>query len=820
MEKRSSLQALVAIPFADIFDEIAALLLITTIGGLAAVRMRQPLIIAFIAVGILAGPAGLNWIKSEKQIHTFAEMGLALLLFIVGLKLDVHLLRSMGRVALAAGLGQVVFTTLGGLLITLALGMKPLTAFYVAVSLTFSSTIIIVKLLSDKRETDALHGRLALGILIVQDVVVILAMIVLSAFSGDKGANPAVQAVLVFVKGFGLLAGVWLISTQVMPRVLPTLAKTTELLVLSSITWALALATVGALLGFSREIGAFLAGVALASTPFRESIGVRLVGLRDFLLVFFFLELGSRLELGLLGAQLVPAIPLSLFVLIGNPLIVMVIIGALGYRKRTSLLTGITVGQVSEFSLIFVALGFKLGHVGEDAVGAVTLVLLVTIATSTYLILHIQDIYNRLAPHLGIFERKVPYREDARRDAGRLSDAADTLVFGLGSYGTGIAEQLEKKGWRVLGVDFDPQAVLRWQERGWDAVFGDATDAEFVRSLHLDHIRWVISSIRDDGANEALTGAVRGAGFSGYAAVAAYASDGMQPAGDPHGDLVLSPFADAAVQAADLILEKEEAKARVIMDRQIQAMEDHYVICGYGRMGRQIVKDLDANGVPCVVVEDNPEQLPMLRDGLVPHVEGAATGDETLRRAGIDRAKGLIAVAASDEENVFIVLTARGLNKDLYIVARSILKENEDKLRHAGADMVMSPYSLGGRRMAAAVIRPEVMDFLDLVVHSDGVETEMAKITVPAASPCVGKALSELELWEACEVTLLALMRPGGELQANPGPSIVLQEGDELIAMGTPAQIEAARGALVLPAARPGRVQLPVPAASPQAGFA
>ncbi len=149
MEKRSSLQALVAIPFADIFDEIAALLLITTIGGLAAVRMRQPLIIAFIAVGILAGPAGLNWIKSEKQIHTFAEMGLALLLFIVGLKLDVHLLRSMGRVALAAGLGQVVFTTLGGLLITLALGMKPLTAFYVAVSLTFSSTIIIVKLLSD-----------------------------------------------------------------------------------------------------------------------------------------------------------------------------------------------------------------------------------------------------------------------------------------------------------------------------------------------------------------------------------------------------------------------------------------------------------------------------------------------------------------------------------------------------------------------------------------------------------------------------------------------------------------------------------------------
>ncbi len=820
MEKRFRLRSLVAIPFVDIFDEIAALLLITTIGGLFAVRLRQPLIIAFIAVGILAGPAGLNWIKSEKQIHTFAEIGLALLLFIVGLKLDVGLLRTMGRVAMAAGLGQVAFTTIGGLIITLALGMKPLTAFYVAVSLTFSSTIIIVKLLSDKRETDSLHGRLSLGILIVQDVVVIALMIALSAFAGDRAANPAVQAIVVPLKGLGLLAGVWLISSYVMPRVLPYLAKTTELLVLSSITWALALASVGSLLGFSREIGAFLAGVALASTPFRESIGARLVGLRDFLLVFFFLELGSRLDLGLLGSQLVPAIPLSLFVLIGNPLIVMFIVGALGYRKRTSLFTGITVAQVSEFSLILVALGFELGHVGEDAVGVVTLVLLVTIATSTYLILNLQGVYDILAPYLGICERKVPYREDARRDAGRFADSADMLLFGLGTYGTGIAEQMEKKSWRVLGVDFDPQAVIRWKERGWDVVFGDATDAEFVRTLHFEHIRWVVSSIRDESVNTVLMRAIRDAGFGGYTAIAAQGTDEILPADGPQSELVLSPFADAAVQAADLILEEEEVKARIIMDRQIEAMQGHFVICGYGRMGQQILRDLKANGVSGVVIEDNPEQLRMLRDGHVPHIEGTATDDETLRRAGIGRAKGLIAVAVSDEENVFIVLTARGLNENLYIVARSILEENEDKLRHAGADRVMSPYILGGRRMAASIIKPEVMDFLDLVVHSDGVETEMAKITVPSGTPCIGKALGDLSLWEECEVTLLALTPPGGELHANPSPSLVLHEGDELIVMGTPAQIEAARGALLAPPATPAREQTTGPAASPQVGFA
>lgn len=781
------------IAFTDIFDEIVALLLVATLAGMFAIRLRQPLIIGFIAVGILAGPSCLDWIRSVDQIHAMAEMGLALLLFIVGLKLDVHLMRRMGRVALAAGLGQVAFTTIGGFLIAYALGMNTVTSFYVAMALTFSSTIIIVKLLSDKREADSLHGRLALGILIVQDIVVVLAMIFLSAFSGGKSEQPIYQAFVVVAKGLSLLAGVWLASSFILPRLLPLLAKTTELLVLFGIMWALGFANLGEALGFSKEIGAFLAGVSLASTPFRESIGVKLTSLRDFLLVFFFIELGARLDLSLLGTQVWSAIPLSLFVLIGNPIIVMVIIGAMGYRKRTSLLTGVTIAQVSEFSLILVAMGAKLGHIGDDAVGVVTLVALITIASSTYMILYSHNIYDRLAPYLGVFERRMPYREDSRRDRLRISDSADTLIFGLGSYGTGIAEQLKARGRRVLGVDFDPHAVIGWKEHGWDAIFGDAKDSEVADSLHLDHVRWVVSSIRDDTVNASLLRSLRHVGYTGYTAIAAYDQSGAKMLTDSNTDLILSPFADAAVQAADLIFTKEEQVARKAMDRLIDAMSDHYVICGYGRMGQQIVKDLVRHGVPCVVVESNPEQIPKLRDGNIPHIEGKASEDSMLIKAGIERAKGLIAVAASDEDNVFIVLTARVLNSKLFIVARSILKENEDKLRHAGADKVMSPYVLGGRRMAAAVIKPEVMDFLDLVVHSDGLETEMGNITVPSGSSCIGRTLRELSLWETCEVTQLAVKRQGEDIHANPSPSLVIREGDELIVMGTPSQIDAAR---------------------------
>ncbi|MCE5197536.1 cation:proton antiporter [bacterium] len=780
------------IVFTDIFGEIAVLLLVATIAGVIAARLRQPLIIGFIAIGMLVGRSGLNLIRSTDQIHAMAEMGLALLLFVVGLKLDIRLIRSMGRIALVAGVGQVVFTTIGGFLIAYALGMNIITSFYVAVALTFSSTIIIVKLLSDKREADSLHGRLALGILIIQDVVVVLAMIALSAFSKGQAQHPVYLALLIAAKGVGLIAGVWLISTLILPRLLPFIAKTTELLILFGIMWALGLANVGEALGFSKEIGAFLAGVSLASTPFRETIGVRLISLRDFLLVFFFVELGARLDLGLLGTQVWSAIPLSLFVLIGDPIIVMMIMAGLGYRKRTNLLTGITLGQVSEFSLILIAMGAKLGHIGDGAVGVVTLVALVTISLSTYMISYSQPIYNRLVPYLGLFERRVTYREDSQTGEGRIMDSDDVMLFGLGSYGTGIAEQLEARGRRVIGVDFDPQAVSRWRERGWDAIFGDANDTEIASALHLEHIKWIVSSIRDEKINASLMRSLQSVGYTGYTAVSAYDRPGEETITNLGVDVVLSPFADAAVEAADLIFITEEQVARKAMDRLIDSMSGHYIICGYGRMGQQIVKDLKREGVPCVVVEYNVEQLPKLKEQNIPYIEGKATEDAVLEKAGINRAKGLIAVAASDEENVFIVLTAKVLNPDLFIVARSIQKENEDKLRHAGANMVMSPYVLGGRRMAAAVIRPDVMDFLDLVLHTDGIETDIASVTVPPESKCTGKTLHDINLLETVHVTVLAVRRHGEDMHANPDTGFTIAEGDELIVMGTPAQIAAA----------------------------
>jgi Kef-type K+ transport system membrane component KefB len=163
--------------FENVFVQVSLILGLAAVGGALAQLLRQPLIVAFIAVGILLGPSALGVVAPRTEIELFARLGIALLLFIVGLKLNPHVIRTVGPVALASGLGQVIFTSVAGYLLALLLGMSHVTAIYVAVALTFSSTIIIVKLLSDKREVDALHGRIAVGFLIVQDIVVVLAMI-------------------------------------------------------------------------------------------------------------------------------------------------------------------------------------------------------------------------------------------------------------------------------------------------------------------------------------------------------------------------------------------------------------------------------------------------------------------------------------------------------------------------------------------------------------------------------------------------------------------------------------------------------------------
>lgn len=541
--------------FESAFIEFSMLLAIAALVGLVAVQLKQPLIVAFIAVGIMVGPSVLGLVTLTEEIDLLAHLGIAILLFVVGLKLDLHIIRTMGVVALFTGLGQVIFTSLIGFFIGLMLGLDVIGAIYVAVALTFSSTIIIVKLLSDKRELDALHGRVAIGFLIVQDIVVILAMIALTAMGQAQSISGlGYEAFMVIVKGALMLATVALLMRYVIPGLLKKLAHSAELLILFAIAWALFGASAGKLLGFSQEVGAFLAGVSLASTHYRELIGARLVSLRDFLLLFFFISLGASLELSTLGAQIWPAIVFSIFILVGNPLIVMAIMGYMGYRKRTGFLAGLTVAQISEFSLILAALGYNLGHLDKETVGLVTLVGLITISISTYLILYSHQIYAKISPALGVFERKEPYRELAL-DEVTLPAKTDVIIFGLGRLGMVIAQSLQQKGLRVLGVDFDPEFVHRSAKHQISTRFGDAEDPEFISSLPLREATWVVGTLRHKEVNLALLKALKADDYPGKVALAAPDTETQEFLQKAGADMVIVPYVDAGIEIAHRIKE-------------------------------------------------------------------------------------------------------------------------------------------------------------------------------------------------------------------------------------------------------------------------
>jgi Kef-type K+ transport system membrane component KefB len=535
------------------FPQIATLLLICACTAALLSRFRQPVLIAYVVVGIAAGPAAFGLVSGHGEVELLAQVGVAVLLFAVGLKLDFTHVRHIGPVALATGLGQLAFTIAIGFGIVLALGREWVEALYVAVALTFSSTIIIVKLLSDKRELDSLHGRIAVGFLIVQDLAVVIAMMAMSSMRAPAdGQEVETAAVLGTIAWRLVLAGgvLYLLMRWVLPPVVRLMARSQELLLLFAIAWGVALAALGEWAGFSREAGAFLAGFSLASTPYREAMASRLTSVRDFLLLFFFIDLGARLDFATLGDQLMPSAILSVFVLVGNPLIVMAIMGYMGYRKRTGFLAGLTVAQISEFSIVFVAMGITLGHVGNEALGVVTLVGLVTITVSTYMILYSQPLFEKLSPWLGVFERRTPFRELADEQATQDDAKAQVIVFGQGRYGGRLLEQLLASGVRVIGVDFDPEAVRERSARGLPVRYGDAEDADFLHALPLQHASWVVSALPDWGSTQPLLHALREAGFRGRIAVAARDEQQTEGLAKHAVDRVFVPFDDAADHAA------------------------------------------------------------------------------------------------------------------------------------------------------------------------------------------------------------------------------------------------------------------------------
>jgi len=478
--------------FQNVFIELSAIILVVVaISGIMRV-LKQPLIIGYIIAGILVSPSFFNIVGSADAIATFAEIGVALLLFMVGLNLNLKVIKDVGKVAVLTGVGQVVFTSIIGFLLCTLLGFSKITSFYVAVGLTFSSTIIVMKLLSDKRETDSLYGKIAIGFLIVQDIIAIFILILLSSFTGGLDLTHFVFRT--FLGGIGLLVLLYFIGAYILPGVTKAIAKSQEFLLLFSIGWCMALASIFYYLNFSIEAGALLAGITLSMSPFRYEISSRMKPLRDFFIILFFVLLGTRIDVFSITTHFVPIILFSIFVLIGNPLILMSIMGFMKYTKRNSFLIGITAAQISEFSLIFILLGVKLGHITNDILSFMTIVGLITIGGSTYFIMYAKQIYNKISKYLTVFERSGNKVDEHKyHKEGRY----DIFLFGYNRIGYDILDSIKKTDRKFLVIDYNPEIIIDLAKKGYDCRYGDASDTELLNELNFCDAKMVVSTIPD-----------------------------------------------------------------------------------------------------------------------------------------------------------------------------------------------------------------------------------------------------------------------------------------------------------------------------------
>jgi voltage-gated potassium channel len=248
----------------------------------------------------------------------------------------------------------------------------------------------------------------------------------------------------------------------------------------------------------------------------------------------------------------------------------------------------------------------------------------------------------------------------------------------------------------------------------------------------------------------------------------------------------------AASQVMEIIVEGEILgyRKRKKMDKRIMEMRDHYIICGFGRVGHQVAADFNFAGIPYVVIDSKPETVGELEPKGIPHLVADATSDEVLVEAGIHRAKGLVACSDSDVANVYVTLSARDLNPELMIVARAAQRATEKKLKTAGANRVISPYIISGRRMAALAAKPVTSDFLDLVTHGGELEFRLHEVPIPANSPLIRKSLAEAEIRDRSGALVLAIHKAGGSFELQPRASSIIDQGDTLVVIGTQDQIE------------------------------
>jgi len=484
---------------AEIFTQLSLIIVLVTIVSVVAKTLKQPLILGYILTGIIIGsilpliPGSADTFKIHSDtFDIFSSLGIALLLFIIGLGLSISVFRRLGKIVFLTALFELIIVGGAGLFITQSFGFTFTEALLVGLALFFSSTIIIVKVLSDKKEQTRLHGQIAIGVILLDDIVATIALLFVAAGKGGFGIS---ELGFLFIKGVVLATILVFVSAKVLPKLTKFFASNQELLFLFTIAWGFGIASLFQWVGFSIEVGALFAGVSLAALPYSQEMASRLKPLRDFFIVLFFISLGASLNIDNLAAGIIPAIILSIVVITLKPASVILSLELFGYTKRTSFKSGINLSQISEFSIILIALAATSGLVSHNLTAIVTLVALITIASSTYLMQYDNQIFSRLEKRFRFFRERFNHDEEKTVNHNSL------VLFGYRKGGHEFIKTFRQMHKKYVVVDYNPSVIEVLEHQRIPFVYGDATDVELLREVGIKSASLIVSTITDYNTN-------------------------------------------------------------------------------------------------------------------------------------------------------------------------------------------------------------------------------------------------------------------------------------------------------------------------------
>ncbi|MFH1787714.1 MAG: cation:proton antiporter [archaeon] len=493
----------------QIFIQLAFILFVAFIVSYIIRMLRQPIIIGYIVAGIIIALViefGFINLGESEIIEVFSKLGIAFLLFIVGLHMNPKVIREIGTSSLLVGLGQMVLTFGLGFLVSISfLGFDLITSCFIGIALSFSSTIIVMKLISDKRQLDSLYGKISVGVLIIQDLVAVAVLMFISSMS--TGVNFSSIAIRGIFWGGSLIFILFLLGYTLIPRLTKNIAKSQELLFLFSICWCFVIAALFSYFNLSIEIGALIAGIVLSLSPYSVEISSKVRSLRDFFLIIFFIILGLKIQISSIPLVLGSALILSLIALVFKPLILMTLMTLFGYTKRTNFLVGTTLAQISEFSIIILFLAssqsFFSEYINNEVIQIVALTLAITIFFSTYMIIYSNKIYKRIFKFACFFERRKIKRER------KVKKQYDSILFGYNRIGFSILNSLRRIKKDYLVVDFNPDTISDLTKLRVPCLYGDIDDSELLEELPLEKIQLAVSTIPDFETNILLIDEIR-----------------------------------------------------------------------------------------------------------------------------------------------------------------------------------------------------------------------------------------------------------------------------------------------------------------------